>query len=472
MKLLLIITFLFIAPQVLAGNPPLDPTTDKGLQTVFDREAIPTLTITVPVDQWNLLLANFDANARNEEKVKASFLFEKGEQKINFSEIGFRIRGNLSRKRPEGKKGEFHNATQPRWHQAHFKVDFKKYQKGQNLMQLRGLNLKFFNNDPSHVREVFCYQTLRDFGVWTTPFSSYARLYIQVGEAQPAYFGIYQMVEQIDKRYLQVRFGKKGAKGFLWKCLYQRSGPADLRNDIDADSPKIGTERIELDEKKSFRPSYDLKTGKKRREEAINQFLQFLDNLNGLEGSAFERWFEQTFDTDQFLRFLAANTLLGMWDDYWVNANNYYLYMHPAGKVFFIPYDYDNTLGTSHIVYNSGTQNVFHWGPVDGSRPLVYKVLSIPRHKATYAQHLKSLLDEKNGLLDPQRAMARVRAMQEKIQPFVACDVEEPQKIVDKPADWARKPFYRLLSGDDLGQGPESNYFATRARFAKEQLGQ
>ena len=463
--------FLALLTPVYADGPPLDPRLDKGLAYVFDLDALPTVTLTITPGQWNLLLANYDVNPRNEEKVSAAFAFEKNGKHEQLQQIGVRIRGNLSRKRPEGKKGEFHDAAKPQWHHAHFKLDFNKFKKEQHFHELKGMNLKFFNNDPTHVREVFCYSTFRDFGVWTTPFSSYAKLVVQVvGDPKPAYFGIYQMVENVDKHYLKVRYGKDGAKGDLWKCLYQKNGPADLVNDIAADSSKIGKEDIRMDEKLSIRPSYDLKTNKKKEAEAKTRFLKLLEDLNRLEGAAFEAWFAQTFDADQFLRFLATNTLVGMWDDYWVNANNYYLYLHPGGKVFFVPYDYDNSLGTSLIVYNSGTQGLFNWGPMDNSRPLVYKVLKNPKYKAQYARHLRNLLEEKHGLLAPANAMAKVRHFQALIARSVTDDTVEGSKIEDKPADWAKKPFYRLLSGNDIGMGPDANYFETRARFAEQQL--
>ncbi|MCF6147173.1 MAG: hypothetical protein E3K37_00765 [Candidatus Kuenenia sp.] len=48
-----------------------------------------------------------------------------------------------------------------------------------------------------------------------------------------------------------------------------------------------------------------------------------------------------------FLKFLAVNVLVGSWDGYWVNINNYYLYFDECGMVYFNPYDYDNTLRIS-----------------------------------------------------------------------------------------------------------------------------
>ena len=37
-------------------------------------------------------------------------------------------------------------------------------------------------------------------------------------------------------------------------------------------------------------------------------------------------WFISNMDVDLFLKTYAANVILGMWDDYWTNMNNYYFY--------------------------------------------------------------------------------------------------------------------------------------------------
>ena len=67
----------------------------------------------------------------------------------------------------------------------------------------------------------------------------------------------------------------------------------------------------------------------------------------------------------------------------WNNSNNFYFYFDAAGKFYFIPYDYDNTLGTSLLMTDSGIQNPLTWGKSD-QNPLVYKVLSIPEYKTQY----------------------------------------------------------------------------------------
>ena len=48
-------------------------------------------------------------------------------------------------------------------------------------------------------------------------------------------------------------------------------------------------------------------------------------------------------DIPLFLKTYAVNLVVGMWDDYWANGNNFYFYFAPNGKAYFIPYDYYKT---------------------------------------------------------------------------------------------------------------------------------
>ncbi len=99
-----------IALPVLAGENVFDKNRAR-LEKVFDLKTLPHFTLSVSVDQWNKLLSDFDQNPKNEEKVKGSLEFEKNGLKTQYPAIGFRIRGNLSRKRRKAKKAR---VTAPR----------------------------------------------------------------------------------------------------------------------------------------------------------------------------------------------------------------------------------------------------------------------------------------------------------------------------------------------------------------------
>jgi hypothetical protein len=90
------------------------------------------------------------------------------------------LKGNTSRRRPEGNPGETHNATNPDWHHASFTVSFKKYNKTQLFHNSEKVVLKWFKDDAMYAREVYSYDLFEKFGVWTAPQSSYCKLTIKV----------------------------------------------------------------------------------------------------------------------------------------------------------------------------------------------------------------------------------------------------------------------------------------------------
>ncbi len=429
---------------------------DPDLNYVFDMTALPEITIQISTAEWNKLLTNYDANPQNEIEVMADFKFEKNGVVDELPQIGIRLRGNTSRRRPEGIEGQPHNAFNPQWNHAHFALKFSKFNKSQRFRGMSDMNTKWFKDDAMYSREVFSYDLQRRYDVWTAPFSSYAKLTIKIEEdAKPAYFGVYQMVEAINQDYLNKRFPKNVsgvAPGNLWKGTYPGStGPADLQpRNLDE---KIGIEDPDNDIFKS----YDLKTNKKTIDTVARPQLEtFIEELSS--SAANKQWLEQRVDVDLFLRYLAASVAVGSWDDYWVLGNNYYMYFDESGKMHWIPYDFDNTLGTSSVIKDAGKQDVMRWGPFNSSRPLIYKLLSVPEFRAKYVENLNELLEPQKNLFDERKSVARIKAWHRLVENHVKNDTGEDLVIADKPASWGNASYYRLLSGDEY-----TNFFKAKA---------
>ena len=146
-----------------------------------------------------------------------------------------------------------------------------------------------------------------------------------------------------------------------------------------------------------------------------------------------------------------------MWDDYWCNSNNYYLYFNstdPAKyKVFFIPYDYDNTLGTSGII-DAGRQDPMNWG--NDSYPLMVKILQNPTWANKYKGYLRELCAD-GGLFSWEVSHARISAWQDSIWGLVSNDTGEDMYIEDFPAGWGNHGEYRIMSDGS------NNYFKVKA---------
>lgn len=441
-----------------------DPSTRRNSDYLYDITALPVIRLTVTEKDWNTYLNNFDQNKDNGLYVPVAFSFTKDGITYERDSVGLRPRGNTSRRRPEGDWHQPHERNTTDWHHTHFGLKFTEYETGQRFFGSDRIVLKYFNGDPAYCREVFCYDLFRRFDAWSAPRASYCRLYIHVqGDDKPAYFGVYAMIEGVRKGWLDER--KKNGHlpdndGNLWKGAYNICGQADLSDFNSTRYSKMGV----ADETHLY--SYALKTNKTSLSTAQKELYDFMETMRPLPSGSdeLEQYLEEHMDIDLFLRCLAVNVAVGMWDDYWVNANNYYFYFDLNHRFYFIPYDYDNTLGTSKPINgmnNAGTQNPLYWGSRNGDRLLMRKVLSITKYENTYKDYLKQILTSPD-LMEPEAAIRRVKQFQNLVRDYVANDTGTDMEIIDQPRQGESNIQYRLLTGDSNGRD-NSNYFRTKA---------
>ncbi len=421
-------------------DPPSDNPWQDGIDYIFDPDALAEFHIEVPLEEWNTLLGYYDADPNTEEYVSCDVEYIKGGESTVIPNSGFRIKGNTSRRRPENGSG-VHKTPGTQWNHFHIGLNFSKFVKddAHTLRGTKKLYLKWFKDDPCYVREVFCFDFMRRCGVWTAVNSHYVRLFLKVtGDPGETYYGVYQVQETIDKPYLAGRADKGfvSDEGNLWKCRY----PAGLNN---ADESQFG-----IDDSSTATPPYELKTNTKSgKAAAYAQLKDFIAKVSGKTGDSFYQWIRQVTDVDFLLRTYAANVVVGMWDDYWCNSNNYYLYFTTSDlydyKFFLIPYDYDNTLGTS-LMIDAGRQDPLRWGN-DGN-PLIAKILSYPEFRAIYVSYLKEMASSENAPFRYEASVARIRAWHNMISPYVSNDTGQDMSIVDEPASWGNHGEYRLLT--------------------------
>lgn len=425
--------------------------------SIFNIDVVPEITLTFQLNDWNKILTNYDLYDKNDKKVVAHFKFVSEGKTIILDSIGVRLRGNTSRRRPEGTYGQLHNAQNPDWHHCHFGLDFNKY-KNQKFKGLEKLNLKWFKDDATYIREIYCYDLFKKNSVWTAPRASYCKLIIKVlGDSQPAYYGIYMMLENIDEDYLSYRKDEWNENGFLWKNGWANSKNADFVH-----TQYIGIENITLNPATSYYYVYDLKTRENELAAGKSELIQFITDLNSKTGEQFKNWFSQKIDVDLFLKTIATSVITGMWDDYWVNGCNFYFYMSPNGKYYYIPIDFDNTLGTSQIIQNSGIQNPLYWGG-NNNRPLITKILEFPEYQMIYKNHIRNLVNANNNLFDTEKSKMRIVQWQTMISPYIYNDTGEDMYLQDKPAYWGNCSFYRINSGNaNGGSNGEANFFSSR----------
>ena len=440
------------------GDYPDSSWASDGMRWVFDMEALPEIHIEVSEEEWNILLEEYDRNSDTNAYIHCDVDFESKGESHSFEDAGLRLRGNTSRRRPEGNGGEMHQTDNTDWHHCHFMLNLRKYQKddAHELHNVRKLHLKWHKDDRAYCRELYCYDLFRRFGIWTAPYSSYCRLWIHVeGDSEPAYYGVYEMIEAIDDKYVKKRKDLYGDhKHNLWKCGW---GATLNYNDIHS-------AWIHWDDDSSNAYTYELKTNTENFETAKSQLIEFTKNITERQGQDFHDWIASVCDVRLLLRTYAVNVVVGMWDDYWNNSNNYYIYFNSSDKnnykFFFIPYDYDNTLGTSHycgVQSDSGRQDPLNWGDTNKS-PLIGKILQYDDYRKIYIEALNELIDPANNLFYYQHSIDRINGWHSMISDYVVNDTDEDCEIKDRPAGWGNIYDYRILDA-----GSSMNFFKVKA---------
>lgn len=506
-------------------NPTVGSTTAESQDFIFNTDSVGTTTITMRRSEWNKMLIYFDYFYKNENAVIAeSYEYQKYGQTWKLNTVGLRLRGNTSRFRPQGKdtptdetghkqpnadwSQDYYNyaATCPDtdYRQSHFKVDFEPFDDDDRKMSdcMKSVALK--RCDSLFSREIFCYNLFHQYGIWTAPRASQTKVYINFIEDDDGQgnvldditdckttqvdFGVYEMFEEVNKQSLKGRMKKKknnsaenaweNNDGDLWKCC-----GGDLTSASNVAS-NFGCEQVEIlntEKEKSlwswvwFGPCYDLKTNKGSVDTATVKFQGFISELNALSNTdqftdeglkARKDFYEKWFDVDFFIKTYAVNMLVGMDDDYWGNANNYYLYFDNAkggsGKCYLIPYDYDNTLGCS-ITGDKTYTNPFEWGN-GKNRPLLGRLLEVPE----YAAKLKATLlevssQDSNSPWNKDNCIALWNKWHAQVMPYVSTpDIKDWPNIgstsVNDDGAWKEKKHYLTQDADNLYEQVSLNF--------------
>lgn len=425
-----------------------DVASQKGeFEDLFSLESIRSIFIEISEQEWNNLLNDIDRSVDRKSGIYRLADFYYGTDRATAEKIpgvGFRIRGNSSRARPE--EGSPHTPHNKRNSlvRAHFRIKFNEKfdddesiysgsedipeiptNKGRNFRGLSALNLKFNKDDGTYLREPIAYDLFKRFGVETTR-AAYVKLHIKIGDEHMRYMGLYSLGEPIDKKWVERRFDG-GKASFLFKSLHKKVGPADLsRTDEDSTSAGglIGIDRIDppasgmiWERGDIYQPAYNLKTKKKKFAEAQGLLNDFIRDLNSART---KEDLDRILDVPAFLRAQAVSVYLGMWDDYWQNANNYYLYYRKSDKRWlFIPYDYDRAFTKA-----CGRASFHGWG--DGAcykdlpsvRPvLIEKVMAVQENRALYRDYIRLLASDEQDYIHWEAMESRLQKAKAMIGP-------------------------------------------------------
>lgn len=269
-----------------------------------------------------------------------------------------------------------------------FKIDFDRFVDGQLFHGLQQINLQNNACDPSQIRDALSYWAFRQAGI-PSPRSTFVLLYLTIeGEQDRTCLGVYTLVEEVDRRFLNWRFDSSA--GLLLK-------------------PETGKLPYLGDDWSQYRRGYQPHT--KGSENEIRRIIELARVIHQETGQAFHENLEELMDVDQFLQFLAVNAMISNLDGLLGICHNYYLYLPPdGGKAIWIPWDLNLAWG--------GYQRMGGWDelmelsirkPWSNQKPLLDKVLAVGQWRAAYDGHLRRLMETS---LSAARVQAEIQAME------------------------------------------------------------
>lgn len=332
--------------------------------------------------------------------------------------VGLRFKGNSSYLTGSGLKKPF-------------KLDLNHFDKELSVAGVSELNLNNNAMDPTFMREAMSYQFFRDAGVPASR-TAWALVYLSVEDLHERKLaGLYTIVEEINRPFLKEHFGS--AKGLL------------LKPENAFSLPYLGEDFAKYE--KIYRPKTEATPETSRR------LIDFLKLVHKADDATFERSIGDYLDIESFLRFVAANSLLGNMDSFLSTGHNFYLYIHPKTlKAYFIPWDLNLSFGTFDWVGTIGEQAQLSLEqPFVKPNRLTERLLSIDRYAEAYRAEVARIA---KSCMTPEHVGPQIKGFE-----AVIAQAERIAKVGHKPLPASRPAEFEL-----------GNFFAARVRSVEGQL--
>lgn len=265
-------------------------------QEIFDRERIVQVEIQVEPADWDRL------RKQSRDPGKAFMGFQ--EDPFTWFKGSINIDGKIIDNVGIRKKGFIGSLDE---NVPSLKVNFDKYEEHVSIDGINVLTLNNNKQDNSLMSQILAYDLFNAVGV-QAPRCSFVRVRVNGND-----LGLYLNVESIGKTFLQQRYG---------------NGDGLLLEGTLADFYPKAVHRLEI--KNSKEKTTPAKLSK------LAEILASDTKPVDLEAV------EQIVDIDNFLRYWAVESLIGFWDGYTNNQNNFWVYENKTnGKLYFMPWGAD-----------------------------------------------------------------------------------------------------------------------------------
>ncbi|HLP96262.1 MAG TPA: CotH kinase family protein [Saprospiraceae bacterium] len=262
------------------------------------------------------------------------------------------------------------------------KLDFNEFNPDGEHDNLKSLNLQNAFKDPSFMRDVLSYRILRDFGV-AAPRTAYAKVFLN-----DTYWGLYVMVESVNKTFLKEHFGDND--GNLYKANW-------------TSLQYLGANQ------EAYVEDFELKTNE--TENDWSRLIKFLKVVNQTPNIAFRDSLVKYMDMESYFKSMAVDVTIQNWDSHFDHGRNFYLYDNPTdGKFYWIPWDYNLAFASGFEFYDIALVNLRSQPGYDKVLPRrvlsnatlrgEYLEVACQLHQATFTEeHLFPVIDETELLI-------------------------------------------------------------------------
>lgn len=320
----------------------------------FPQDQVATMKIIMNPDDFQEMMDNQE----DDYYYTGTFIYISSELNDTIENVGIRLRGNTSL-----------NAAK-----KSFRVSFNSFQQGLKWQGLEKVNLVGQQNDPSLLRSKMCHDAFRYYGIPSCR-TSFTKLYVN-----EEYRGLYLHQEHIDEEFVKKYYDNQG-DGNLYKCTY----PATLEflgNNPDNYKVENWNGRV-----------YDLRTNEWR--DNYTDIYTFINILNNTAIGNLKCELPKVFNVESYLKIAAMDVMLGNWDGYIYNKNNFHLYQDQrTNLIHYIPYDLDNTLGIDWVDRDWGSRNIYSWAPSGEDRPLYKRLMEVPEYRNRFSSYIQRYCNE------------------------------------------------------------------------------
>ncbi len=275
-----------------------------------------------------------------------------------------------------------------------FRLDLEEYVDSQEVDGLAKLVLNNAFKDPTLLREKLMLDFLNQHGI-AAPRASFARLYLN-----GYYWGLYSVVEDVNKTFLKDRFDNKG--GNLFK--------GDPHGTLTWKGP----------DEALYMTDYELKTNETAND--WTDLVQLLNILNNTPSGQLTDSLDRYLNLDAWFSYWAAHNLFVNLDSYIGSGHNYFLYHNKdTDKFEWITWDVNEAFGNFNMGISLANLKTLSFGNIPNpanQRPMMNRLWQDAALKQRLADRLCALLaDFDNAHLD-----TRVDDLANLIRPAVLAD--------------------------------------------------